>query len=361
MKLTIIIPLAGNRTFKMEKGSEFPKILSELNGKLLLERAAAPLLDLPFELNIVVVIPEAQIKKYNLDKVLSALDSRITVLPIEGETKGASCTTLLAIDEVSDDSSLIITSFEQILDLQLAPLIKNFIEGKVDCGVLTFDSIHPRFSYVLCDDNANILQAAEKKPISRSAVAGLYYFSSAGQFFEAAKNTILYGGIESGYYISNSINEYVLNGKTVKAQKIPKEKYFHFYDTHNVEQYETSKVGEVINSSLLVLTREYVKAFDSMDLTAIESFFAPDFTLTDPAVSIIGKDRVVNYIKEIFEGCASLSFRAISIFVDGKNSVIEFELYIDDAHFIGTDVISWNNADKMQSMAAYLYEKKNGC
>tara|TARA_B100001123_G_scaffold449650_1_gene615890 strand:- start:441 stop:1532 length:1092 start_codon:yes stop_codon:yes gene_type:complete len=362
MKITIIIPLAGNRTFKMDQGtgSAFPKILNELNGKLLLERAAQPLLGLPFEIEVKVVVPEAQVRQYNLDRVLSALDERIEVIPIDGETQGATCTTLLSIDNVALDSKVIVTSFEQIIDVRLEPLINEFIDKEAECGVLTFDSIHPRFSYVMIDDVNNVLQAAEKRPISRHAVAGLYYFSSANEFFEAAKNTILNGSLESGYYLSNTINEYILKGKKVVAVEIPKNKYFHFFDSHNVEQYETSITSQRMNVSLLMLTRKYIAAFDSKNLDAIKEFLSPEFCLTDPAVKLKGVKDTLEYLNNLFKESPGLSFKERNIFVDGKTSIIEFELIIDGKLHVGTDVISWDNNEKMLSMDAYLYEVNRG-
>lgn len=362
MKITIIIPLAGNRTFKMEQGagSSFPKILNELNGKLLLERAAQPLLDLPFEIEVKVVVPETQVRQYNLDRVLSALDERIEVISIDGETQGATCTTLLSIDNVDLDSKVIVTSFEQIIDVRLEPLINEFLHKEAECGVLTFDSIHPRFSYVLVDGGTNVLQAAEKRPISRHAVAGLYYYSSAADFFEAAKSTILNGSLESGYYLSNTINEYILKGKKVVAVEIPNGKYFHFFDSHNVEQYETSITGERMNVSLLMLTRKYIAAFNSKNLEALKEFFSPEFCLTDSAVELTGATDTVEYLSHLFEESSSLSFKERNIFVDGKTSIIEFELNIGGKLHIGTDIIRWDNNEKMLSIDAYLYEVNRG-
>lgn len=359
MKLTILVPLAGNRTFKMEKGSAFPKILNELNGKLLLERAASPLLDIDATLEVVVVVPKEHIKQYNLDKVLTAVDPRVKVVPIEGETLGATCTALLAIDAVDQNSAIIVTSFEQILDIKLDPVIKHFVRESADCGLLTFDSIHPRFSYVVTDKNQNVLQAAEKKPISREALAGLYFFKSAKEFFNSAKETIINGSANSGYYISNTINEYVLSGKCVKSHAIPKERYFHFYDSHNVEQYETSVNGQMLNVSLMSLSRTYIKAFNDKDIEIISSLLSNEFTLSDPSVTLHGKNDVLEYISGIFDSSEVFSFEERNVFVDGKYSIIEFELKINNTVLIGTDVISWGNQDKMLSMKAYLYEVKN--
>lgn len=225
--------------------------------------------------------------------------------------------------------------------------------------MLTFDSIHPRFSYVLTDEQNQILQAAEKSPISRNAVAGLYYFKQASDFIDAAKNSILNSADDSGYYISNTINEMVLKGMKVIALPIPKDQYFHFYDAHTLEQYETKFDTHEMNKSLLSETKRYVDAFSSKDIDAVAAFFSDRFELTDPAVHMRGKDNVVQYIGEMFASSTALTFSDKNIFVDGKNSIIEFSLTIDGTNLVGTDVIRWDNNDKMISMNAYLYEVKN--
>jgi 2-C-methyl-D-erythritol 4-phosphate cytidylyltransferase len=127
MILNILVPLAGDRVFKMGEGSTYPKILSEVNGKLLLERAATPLLELEFEKSVVTVVLRQQVKQYNLDKVLESLDCSIKLVQIDGETKGATCTALMAINELKLDQPLIISSFEQVLDFHLSSYIQEFI------------------------------------------------------------------------------------------------------------------------------------------------------------------------------------------------------------------------------------------
>ena len=356
MILNVLVPLAGNRTFKTGSDSAFPKILNEVNGKLLLEKAAAPILELPYELNIMVLVPKPEIKQYNLDDVLTSLDRRIKVIGIDGETAGATCTALLSVEYLELGSPIIITSFEQILDLKLKPNIEHFLNSQADCGVLTFDSIHPRFSYVLTDEQGNILQAAEKKPISRKAIAGLYFYKQAKEFVDAAKRTILNCSTQTGYYLSNTINEFVLNGQLVKSLEIPKERYFHFYDSHNLEQYESSEVSFNLNLSLLNETKNYIKAFNEKDISRVADFFSEDFFLSDPEVHIHGKDQVISYIENIFESHEELSFKEKNVFVDGKYSIIEFALELDDKKLVGTDIISWGNDNKMVSMNAYLQE-----
>lgn len=47
--LNILIPLSGMNTFETSPINAFPRILNEINGKLLVERAAKPLITLGLE------------------------------------------------------------------------------------------------------------------------------------------------------------------------------------------------------------------------------------------------------------------------------------------------------------------------
>ena len=39
----------------------------------------------------------------------------------------------------------------------------NFVNKKADGGILTFNAIHPKWSYAKLDSNENVVEVAEKK------------------------------------------------------------------------------------------------------------------------------------------------------------------------------------------------------
>ncbi|MEW6994797.1 nuclear transport factor 2 family protein [Colwelliaceae bacterium MEBiC 14330] len=359
--LNILIPMAGKGTFSVSEKNAYPKILSDIEGELLVERAASSFVSIKADKRIIVTIPEQKINDYKLNNVFSLLDKTIEVLPISGETQGAACSCLLAVEQLDLDSPLIISSFEQVLDFELDPYLDIFIEKKVDAGVLTFDSIHPKWSYVNTDECGYVTQAAEKNPISKHAIAGFYFYRTARLFIEAIKSMIRNDVRHNNlFYVSPTLNEIILKEGKVLALPIEKENYFHIQDEHALEAYEDRVMTERENSSASVLqrTKEYISAFDSKSLIEVDNFFSIDFHLTDPDVSIKGKQNVLDYIGGIFNNVSSLSFEAKSIVVENKTSVIEFILKVDGVKLIGTDVIRWNENGKMISMNAYLYESK---
>jgi len=359
--LNILIPMGGKDTFSVSEQNAYPKILSDVEGKLLIERAAMPFIKIKTDKKITVTIPEKQINDYKLNKVLPLLDASLEVFSLSGDTQGAACSCLLAIDKLELDSPLIISSFEQVLDVDVEHYLNVFLSEDVDAGVLTFDAIHPKWSYVKTDMNNYVTQAAEKLPISKNAIAGFYFYKTARLFIEAIQNMIRNDVKHNNlFYISPSLNEVILREGKVLALSIPKNKYFHIQDEHALTAFEEKVTEEKkkLHNLILQSTEEYVTQFDNKSITGIAEFFSPEFHLTDPSASIKGKQEVISYITELFSEHAELNFIAKNIIVDNKTSLIEFTLKLGDILLVGTDVIYWNEQAKMIAMNAYLYEVK---
>ena len=114
-----------------------------------------------------------------------------------------------------------------------------FSKNEIDGGAVVFDSIHPRWSYAKIIDNQQIIETAEKKPLSRNAIAGLYYFSRGSYFVESAMQSIIKDRSHQGmYYISSTLNELILSGKDVRAYQIESDEYSSFYSPENILSFE---------------------------------------------------------------------------------------------------------------------------
>ena len=146
--INILIPLAGKETFELSDSQLFPMLLSDLDGKMLIERAVAPFLELKDDFKIIVVAPQKYISEYHLDNILTLLDPRIHVLGISEFTEGAVSSALLAVEKLELDAPIIISSFEQVLNFNLNDVVDSFTSSAADAGVLVFESMHPKWSYV---------------------------------------------------------------------------------------------------------------------------------------------------------------------------------------------------------------------
>jgi len=111
--------------------------------------------------------------------------------------------------------------------------------------VITFDSVHPRWSFVSDDDNGNVLEVCEKRVISRNAIAGFYYYDTAKRFFDAAKDVLIKGCSTNGlFYISSTLNEVILNNGVVKHFKIPSSSYHSFYSPAKISEFERTEFAK---------------------------------------------------------------------------------------------------------------------
>lgn len=360
MKLNILIPMAGESTFSISENNLFPKILTDVNGKLLIERSSESFISLNYEKKIVVAVPKKQISTYKLDKVLELLDESVEVCPINEKTQGAVCSAMLAIEHLDLDEPLIISSLEQVLDIDLNPLINEFFMKTVDAGVLTFESIHPKWSFVKTDNHGYVIQAAEKFPISHHAIAGLYFFKTARIFIEAAKNMIRNDVLCDGlFYTSHTLNEVILNKGKVLALPIEKSHYCHIHDEYSLENYVEKLISEKsnINETIYALTLDYIEAFNEKSIDRIQRLFGNELKTNSPFLITNKKEEAIVYLKELFANNSHLIFKDRTILIDRQQSVIEFELTLGSKVYIGTDIIIWNNQKKIICINTYINEK----
>ena len=144
----------------------------------------------------------------------------------------------MAVDYINNDTPLIIVNSDQIIDVDYKDVISRFENFDADAGVITFPSIHPRWSYIR-KQGGEVVEVAEKRPLSKDAIAGFYYFRKGSDFIESAKKAIIKDNCLNGkFYISASINEMILMGRRIAYYDIQKEKYHSFYSPEKIKEYE---------------------------------------------------------------------------------------------------------------------------
>ena len=201
---------------------------------------------------------------------------------------------------------------------------------------------------------------SEKKPISKNAIAGFYYFQKAGDFIEGAKNIIRKDTRVNGrFYISSVVNEIILKNGLVLPIHIPNNKYFYIKDDAGLERFNQSILDNksVKEDLLLNKTKYYSELFDSKDLDGIAMLISEGFTLTDNVIKTKNKDETLEYLSDLFSNCTALEFLPKKIYIgDSCTTMIEFKLLIDGRCFVGVDILKWDDSDLLKSMDAYLHE-----
>ncbi|AJJ17846.1 Uncharacterised protein [Yersinia intermedia] len=220
-----VLILAAGDSYIDESDHNYPLCLTEINGISLIQRISD---GIPKSINnVIYLFQEKHIKKFHLDNIVSLLSNAAhKVIPVPENTAGAACTALLGVVGLPQSDPLLIISANQLVDVCYDDFLLRMFEENYDAGTIIFDSIHPRYSYVLLDSSSLVVEASEKKPISRNATAGIYWFNKTSDFSESVKNMIRKDArVGEAFYICPSFNELVLNGKRIGVFKVESSQY----------------------------------------------------------------------------------------------------------------------------------------
>ena len=134
---------------------------------------------------------------------------------------------------------------DQVIDADLNRIIEQFRKENQDAGLITFQSVHPRWSYVTCGEDNLVENCVEKQVISKNAVAGFYYYKQARKFFESAESAIIKGNsVNEQFFISSTINEIILEDGKVGKYDIDASKYNSLYTPEKLKEYEDKLKGK---------------------------------------------------------------------------------------------------------------------
>lgn len=244
--INILIPSMGKSLFF--KDSYFPKPMIEIADKTMLENIVDNYSGIK-EKHFIFLFDHKDCAQFHLDDSAKILtDSEADIILLENQTAGALCTCLMAIEYVNNDEPLIIANCDQIISVDYNNVITKFESEGDSAGVITFDSVHSRWSYAKIIEG-KVIEVAEKRPLSKHAIAGFYYFRHGHDFVEAAKQVILKDNhLDGKYYISSSLNEIILKGENVGYYEITRKEYHSFYSPQKIQDYEESVRGKYENS-----------------------------------------------------------------------------------------------------------------
>jgi NDP-sugar pyrophosphorylase family protein len=237
--MNIVIPIAAVDTFFDAEEYHFPKPLVEVSGTPMIQRTIESIRQ-TLNGRLIVLARAQDCRQYSLSEVIRFSGGPNThVLSLSQETQGSAATCLLAINFINNDEPLVICNGDQVVDVDLSSAITEFQKVDLDAGVITFPSLHPRWSYVRCDTNGKIIEAAEKRVISRKAIAGFYYFRRGADFVRAAMNMIIANvTVNERFFIAPALNQLILEGAKLGEYPIKAEQYHSFYSPQKVREYE---------------------------------------------------------------------------------------------------------------------------
>ena len=213
--------MAGKGSRFQEAGYAFPKPLIDIHGKTMIEiviKNLTPKTDHKF----IFICQKEHYEKYDLHNIFkNTTKNNFEVIQINGITEGAACTVLCAKKYINDENPLLIANSDQYIEADINSFIDKSSNQGVDGNIMTFESSHPKWSYVRLNSDKLVLETAEKKVISNEATVGIYYFKEGKDFVEGAENMIK-KNIKSNneFYVCPVYNELILKHKKITTDKI---------------------------------------------------------------------------------------------------------------------------------------------
>jgi len=219
-KMNIVIPMAGHGSRFAQAGFTFPKPLIEVNGKPMIQLVVE---NLNIEAHYIFLVQKEHYEKYQLKFMLNMIAPGCHIIQVEGVTEGAACTTLLASAFIDNDDPLLIANSDQYVEWNSNECLYAFTADGIDAGILTFKSVHPKWSYARLDDQGFVAEVAEKRPISDLATVGIYYWKRGSDYVKYAQQMIQNNiRTNNEFYVCPVFNEAIADGKKVRVKNIEK-------------------------------------------------------------------------------------------------------------------------------------------
>lgn len=237
--MNLLVLMAGPSDAFRDAGHLYPKNLLEIEGLPLAERVLENVRSIRDSgARLICVISGDEQRQFHTADVIRLIDPNAVVIEVRGSTSGAACTALLAAEYINNDEPLVITNGDQIIEGDLMAAVRSFQSQEFGAGTIVFDAVHPRWSYVRLDKNGLVEEAAEKRPISRHATAGFYYFAKGQDFVAGAFSMIEKNAHVGGrFYVCPVFNELILKQQKVGVFEISRDQYFSLANPDSVQLY----------------------------------------------------------------------------------------------------------------------------
>ncbi|MAR65898.1 MAG: hypothetical protein CL833_01475 [Crocinitomicaceae bacterium] len=219
-KMNVLIPMAGAGSRFEQAGYTFPKPLIDVNGKPMIQRVVD---NLNIDARHIFIVQKSHYEKYALKHMLNLITPNCEIIQVEGMTEGAACTTLLAKEFINNDEPLVLANSDQYVEWDSNQFMYSAMADDIDGSILTFEATHPKWSYARLNDDGFVVEVAEKKPISKHATVGVYFWRRGSDYVRSAESMINKNiRVNNEFYVCPVYNEALLDGARVKTFHIDK-------------------------------------------------------------------------------------------------------------------------------------------
>lgn len=193
---------------------DYPLCMQEYKGKTILQYFKERNLE-GIDANYTFAFLESDMKQYHLDSIAKVLAPEADIVALQGDTGGSACTALYAACKLQQDIPLLVISTNEIVDICYAEVLRSFENDNADGGIMIFNSVHPRYSYIKLI-NSRIVEFFQQNPVSNHATTGSFWFRKTSFFVAAAKKSIFNNCVTSNqFYIALVYNQMLLDGMKI--------------------------------------------------------------------------------------------------------------------------------------------------
>ena len=219
-KLNILIPMAGSGSRFERAGYTLPKPLINVCKKPMIQTVVE---NINIDANYIYVVQTKHREKYNLDTILNLITPGCKIIEVDGITEGAACTALLAKEFINNENPLLFANSDQFIKWNSNDFMYKMQEMDIDGGIVTFRSSHPKWSFAKINEEENVIEVAEKNPISDIATVGIYYWKRGSDYVKYAEQMINKNiRTNNEFYVCPVFNEAIKDNKKIKTVEIEK-------------------------------------------------------------------------------------------------------------------------------------------
>lgn len=216
--LNIVIPMAWAWSRFVEAWYTFPKPLIEVEWKPMIQVIVDNLKPKNnIEHKFTFIVQKEHYDKYALKYLLNLIAPKCNIVIINWLTKWAACTVLLASEFINNENELLIANSDQYIVDWVEDYLEFSNKSDIDWSIMSFKSTHPKWSFARLDEEWNVEEVAEKKPISNIATVWIYYYKKWRDFVKYTENMIKKNITTNWeFYVCPVYNEMILDSKIIK-------------------------------------------------------------------------------------------------------------------------------------------------
>jgi NDP-sugar pyrophosphorylase family protein len=218
-RLQVLMPMGGLGTRFRKVGVTTPKPLIEVDGAPMFRRALSSFDPWNGEKGVVVVVRADDDAEHGLARRVVDAEPTASIVLLDHDTRGAVETCLEARDLIDPDQPLVIMDCDIAFESpEYFRVLERALERRdIDGLLLSFRSTEPRYSFAEVDGDGFVVRTAEKQAISSDALMGVYSFTTARVFLDAADRLMARqtDAAMPEYYVSLVFNELIATGRRV--------------------------------------------------------------------------------------------------------------------------------------------------